>query len=73
MSIISCRDKYVDVLVYGRFNTNLTNNNQKLWIRSGLGWTWSFNNSDIEVDIFESGDVQVTGYPTDLIIKTLTR
>lgn len=63
----------VDLLVYGRFNSKKANNNQKLWVRPGLDWSWTFNNSDIEVDILESGDVQVTGYPNDLILKTLTR
>ena len=58
-----------DILVAGRFDLTKPNNNQKVYEFSDLHW--SFNNSDIEIEIDEQSDVTITGYPSNEFIKNV--
>jgi len=61
--------KYTDTLVYGRFDTDKENNNQK--VKYFTKENWKFNNSDIQVDIDSDGNLNLTGYPSDEFIKNM--
>jgi anaerobic ribonucleoside-triphosphate reductase activating protein len=58
-----------DTIVAGRFNPNKYNNNQKVY-RSEFS-DWIFNNSDVEIELDENGDILITGYPTNELIKSI--
>lgn len=60
-----------NTIVYGRFDTNKPFNNQKVYTKLDLNEAWKFNNTDVEIDIDESGILTVTGYPTDALISSL--
>jgi anaerobic ribonucleoside-triphosphate reductase activating protein len=55
-----------NTIVFGRFDPTKENNNQKVESRN-----WDFNNSDVEIEIDNSGNLLLTGYPTDSLIETL--
>ena len=61
--------QYTDVLVYGRFDTSKANNNQKVWNKNME--FWNFNNTDVQIDINEQGDLLLTGYPPDDLIQIM--
>jgi anaerobic ribonucleoside-triphosphate reductase activating protein len=63
--------EFTDILVSGRFDATKENNNQKTTILNPNVDIWKFNNSDIQIDISENGDFQITGYPTDNFIEKL--
>ena len=56
-----------DIVVAGRFDPSRPNNNQKKHEISG-NVRWQFNNSKVEVEIDEEGNLTITGYPTDKLI-----
>ena len=38
---------------------------------NSLDLHWSFNNSDIEIEIDEKSDITITGYPSNELIKNI--
>lgn len=58
-----------DILVAGRFDTTQPNNNQKVYEFGDI--KWQFNNTNVEIDIDAKGDLVITGYPPDELIKTI--
>lgn len=60
-----------DTLVYGRFDKSKPNNNQKIWHNPKGTDSWEFNNSDIEIDIDNDGDIFINGFPTAEIINDI--
>jgi anaerobic ribonucleoside-triphosphate reductase activating protein len=62
---------YVDTLVCGRFDGNMPNNNQTLYLFNEELDNWSFNNSDVEIEIDESNNIKITGYPTNSLINEI--
>ena len=57
-----------DTLVYGRFDSSKPNNNQKVWHNPQSRDFWDFNNTDVEIDVDDNGDINISGFPTlDLI------
>ncbi len=60
-----------DTLISGRFDNSVVNNNQKLYILNNDITPWSFNNSDIEIEIADDLSIKVTGYPTNELIDNL--
>jgi anaerobic ribonucleoside-triphosphate reductase activating protein len=57
-----------DTLVYGRFDGSKPNNNQKVWYNPQSREFWDFNNTDVEIDVDDNGDINISGFPTlDLI------
>lgn len=63
--------KYVDIVVAGRFDDTKENNNQKVYELSTH--YWDFNNSDVEVEIDNKGDIVITGYPSDGLINVINK
>jgi len=62
---------FTDILVSGRYDITKENNNQKITLINSETDMWNFNNSDIQIDISENGNLQITGYPTDNFIEKL--
>lgn len=58
-----------DVVVAGRYDPAMSNNNQKVHELSDV--RWDFNNSDVEIEIAVDGGLLLTGYPTDELISDL--
>lgn len=58
-----------DVVVCGRYNPSLPNNNQKTYEFSGV--KWRFDNSSVQIDISTDGSMLLTGYPSDKLIKEI--
>ena len=58
-----------DIVVAGRYNPAMPDNNQKVYEFSGA--RWQFNNSDVEIDIAADGEMLLTGYPSDALIADL--
>ena len=58
-----------DILVYGRFDPSKANNNQK--VHSKGNCEWNFNNTDVEVDFDDKGNMVITGYPPDELINEI--
>jgi len=63
--------KYTDILVAGRYDSTKKNSNQTTYILNDNVESWDFNNSDVEVDIDENGNIKLTGYPTDKLINEI--
>jgi anaerobic ribonucleoside-triphosphate reductase activating protein len=63
--------KYTDILVAGRYDSSKKNNNQTTYILNKNVDNWKFNNSDIEIDIDEDGNIKLTGYPTNKLISEI--
>ncbi len=63
--------KYTDILISGRFDENIENNNQKLYLLNNQTDIWEFNNSDVEIEIDDDLNIKITGYPTNELIKEL--
>ena len=63
--------KYTDILVAGRYDSVKENNNQTTYILNDDVDSWNFNNSDVEIDIDEDGNIKLTGYPTNQLIKKI--
>jgi len=64
---------FTDILVAGRFDNKKKNNNQKIYYLNSNIQKWDFNNSDIQIDISDNGDLHITGYPTDIFIQELKK
>lgn len=62
---------YIDILIFGRFDNTKSNNNQKLWKNPSSKDPWKFNNSDIEIDLENDGNLQVSGFPTQELLTIL--
>lgn len=62
-----------DILVSGRYDKNKLNNNQSLYILNENIDPWQFNNSDVQIDIDENGNIKITGYPPSKLINELKR
>ena len=60
-----------DVVVTGRFDSKRPNNNQK--VHNLKTTPWNFNNTDVEVEVDEKGDLVITGYPPNDLLTTLKR
>jgi len=60
-----------DTLVYGRFDRSKPNNNQKVWRNPQSQEFWEFNNTDVEIDIAENGDLNISGFPTLELINDI--
>lgn len=58
-----------DIVVAGRFDASMPNNNQKVYEINDT--KWEFNNTDVEIEIGEMGEMVVTGYPTDELIRDI--
>ena len=56
-----------DIVVAGRYDPTKPNNNQKVYEMSDV--KWEFNNSDVEIEIDQTGNLLITGYPTDKFIS----
>ena len=63
--------KYTDILVAGRYDSTKSNNNQTTYILNNNINNWNFNNSDVEIDIDENGNIKLTGYPTNELISEI--
>jgi len=63
--------KYTDILVAGRYDKTKEKNNQTTYILNKNVDNWKFNNSDIEIDIDEDGNIKLTGYPTNTLINEI--
>ena len=63
--------KYTDILIAGRFNEKLSNNNQTLYLLNEDCEMWNFNNSDVEIEIDGDLNLKITGYPTNRLIKDI--
>lgn len=63
--------KYTDILISGRFDENIKNNNQTLYLLNNLTDIWEFNNTDVEIDIDDDLNIKITGYPTNELIKEI--
>ena len=61
---------FADTIVFGRFDTNIENNNQQV-INQKSKSSWQFNNTDIEIEIDEDLNIVLTGYPTDKLINQI--
>ena len=61
--------KLADTIVFGRFNKKLPYNNQI--VINQTSDKWSYNNSDIEIDINDELELLFTGYPTDNLIQRI--
>ncbi|OWV19677.1 hypothetical protein B7990_00425 [Fibrobacter sp. UWB4] len=61
----------VDTLVYGRFDKTKPNNNQKVWHNPQGNDSWKFNNTDVEIDIDNDGDININGFPTEELINDI--
>lgn len=64
---------YTDILVSGRYDKNKPNNNQCIYVLNKDIDPWQFNNSDVQMDIDENGNIKMTGYPTNKLINTIKR
>lgn len=64
---------YTDILVSGRYDKNKSNNNQSLYILNKDIVPWEFNNSDVQIDIDENGNIKITGYPTNKFINIIKK
>lgn len=62
-----------DILVSGRYDNNKPNNNQSVYILNKEIDPWQFNNSDVQIDIDEDGNIKMTGYPTNKLINEIKR
>ena len=62
---------YTDILVAGRYDSTKENNNQTTYILNEHIENWSFNNSDVEIDIDIDGNIKLTGYPTNRLINEI--
>ena len=60
-----------DTLVYGRFDISKPDNNQKVWRNPRSHEFWEFNNTDVEIDIAENGNVSISGFPTKELIDDI--
>jgi anaerobic ribonucleoside-triphosphate reductase activating protein len=58
-----------DVVVAGRFDSSKPNNNQKVYQLAEEKWT--FNNTDVEIEIDNDGTIILTGYPANALIKEI--
>ena len=58
-----------DVVIYGRFDTTKPNNNQKVYEANTI--KWRFNNTDVEIEVDEKGNLVITGYPPDKLINNI--
>ena len=58
-----------DVVVAGRFDPSKENNNQK--VHEAHEVKWMFNNTNVEVDFDDSGNIVITGYPTDALVNEI--
>lgn len=63
--------KYIDILIYGRFDSSKKDNNQKIWFNPNATKIWNFNNSDAEIDIDIDGNIFVSGFPKPDLLKIL--
>lgn len=63
--------KFTDILISGRYDNTIENNNQKVYLLNEQVKAWEFNNSDIEIDIDENGDIMLSGYPTNDFINNI--
>ncbi|MBO7499992.1 MAG: radical SAM protein [Fibrobacterales bacterium] len=53
-----------DTLVYGRFDPTKERNNQKVWRNPKGNDSWTFNNTDVEVEALPNGEINMSGFPT---------
>lgn len=60
-----------DTVVAGRFDKSKSNNGQKVY-RFGSEY-WQFNNTNVEIEISNNGDITLTGYPTDKLINDIRK
>ena len=58
-----------DVIVAGRFDPSVTDNNQKVYQKEDV--KWKFNNTNVEVEVDSRGNLIVTGYPSDGLIRQI--
>ena len=58
-----------DVLVAGRFDPTKPNNNQKVYEFSNI--KWNFNNTDVEIELDEKSNINITGYPSNALITNI--
>lgn len=62
--------KYLDTLVYGRYDASKINANQKIWqnpIGNGGG---TFENKKVEIDLDSNGTLEISGFPSkDLLLS----
>ena len=58
-----------DVIVSGRFDNSKFNNNQKVHNLQNI--KWNFNNTDVEVEVDNKGNVVITGYPTNQLVNDI--
>jgi len=62
--------EYTDVLVAGRYDNTKENNNQMVHMLNPNIEPWTFNNSDIEININDF-EINFTGYPTNSLIDKI--
>lgn len=62
---------HTDILVAGRYDSSENNNNQTTYILNDNVKSWDFNNSDVEINIDENGNIKLTGYPTNKLIDEI--
>lgn len=58
-----------DIVVAGRFDNTKPNNNQKVHELNTL--QWQFNNTDVEIEVDDKGNLTITGYPPDELVNSL--
>lgn len=60
-----------DTIVAGRFDKTKNNNGQKVY--RFCDEHWQFNNTDVEIGIDNTGNITLTGYPTDKLINDIRK
>lgn len=63
--------KYIDTLIYGRYDASKINANQKIWQNPKGRGNGNFENRKVEIDLDSDGTLEISGFPSKELLLSL--